>query len=382
MASDAYHKSLNSLKKSIQDTKDKINDLKVANDKLRADMLEDQQKLHDAKFFNAIATKYGDTERMQSTQTDINTAKADIADKQAQITANEKQATSLEKGMFALKGYSDAAIDNRAALKDLQDKMVEMITDYANAGHSTEDVRKYTDKLKDSFVKQATQMGFNKDDVKKLSGAFDNLKTTISKTPRKVDVKVSDNGSVKSTQGKINSLHGGNVGVHTWLDPSGANADFERWKRKFEANNARYPVKIIGTGLVGGPRLGHNTGGLVGGFAGGGLVPGSSPAARGVDNRLAVGPGGLHSIRSGEYVVQQPAVDFYGKEFMNRLNTMQLPTINVSGGNGSGISTVQLMPNQLMQLARMVSSTVIVGNDTVARASNAGNVAAGNRGVY
>lgn len=390
LAQDSYHKSLNSMKKDIQDTKSKIADLRKENDKLTADMLDDQQKLHDAQFFNAIATKYGDTERMGSTQTDIGTAKADIADKQAQIAANNKEAQSLQAGMYALDGYSDAAIKNRAALYDLQQQMVGLIENYAQTGASTQQVQEYTNQLKAEFINQATQMGFNRTEVTKLSGGFDSLTKAIGNTPRRVNVNTTDNGSTAGVQRAINGLTGRNIGIGTYAsNPWNPVDDVQRWANRTPVwLNLKSNTISVGTGagkqfgLLGNKGGYIGTSGYIGGYAGGGLVPGSSPAARGVDNRLATGPRGLYGIRSGEYIVQQPAVDFYGRDFMNRLNTMQLPTINVSGGNGSGISTVQLMPNQLMQLARMVSSTVIVGNETVARASNAGNVAAGNRGVY
>lgn len=382
-AADAYHKSLNSLSKSVQDTKDKIEDLRKSNASLTTDLLKDQQTLHDAQFYNQIATKYGDTERMTSTQTDIDSAKADIADKNAQIAANNKEAASLQAGMYALTGYSEAAIANRAAIKDMQTQMVGLIEDYAESGASTEQVTAYTAQLKQEFINQVTQLGFNRAETIKLAGAFDSLSQSIKSTPRTASVNVTDNGSVNATQNKINGIKGGNVGVGTYAsDPDSPRRAVQA---AFDANHAKVRFDaMLGTTNISKYLTGKfNDGGLVNGhFAGGGKVPGNPPSNRSADNVLASGPGGLYAIRSGEFVQSQPAVDYYGPAFMEAINSMQVPIVNVSTPVSTGAQPVMLMPNQIAQIAQAVSSIVIVGNDTVARASNAGNVNTGNRGTY
>ena len=393
-AADAYHKSLNSLSSSIQTTKNKIEDLRKSNARLTTDLLKDQQTLHDAQFYNQIATKYGDTERMQSTQTDVSTAQADIADKNAQIAANNKEAASLQAGMFALTGYSEAAIANRAAIKDLQTQMVGLIENYAESGASTAQVTAYTAQLKQEFINQVTQLGFNRAETTKLAGAFDGLSQSIRNTPRNVNINVSDNGSAAATQNRINGIHGGNVNVGTNPDYGSADDTASKLHSRIGAWLSRNKVYIGVTALSNVQKArqqGHpdywtdswwNGGGYIGGYAGGGRVPGNPPSNRSADNILARGPRGLYGIRSGEYIISQPAVDYYGLSFMDAINSMSTPVVNVNAPASSGAQPVMLMPNQLNQLAQMVSSIVIVGNDTVSRASNAGNVNTGNRGVY
>jgi hypothetical protein len=66
-------------------------------------------------------------------------------------------------------------------------------------------------------------------------------------------------------------------------------------------------------------------GGLVNKYASGGFVPGTPPSNPKQDNILAAGPNGLISIRSGEFVQSQPAVDYYGLAFMQSVNNLKFP---------------------------------------------------------
>lgn len=376
VAMDAYHKQLNTMKKSIESTREKIADLRKENESLSTDLLEDEQKLRDAKFYNAIATKYGDTERMASTQTDISTAEKDIKDKKDKIAANEAEAKSLQASMFALNGYSDAAIENRAALMRLQETMVGLINSYAETGASTQEIQAYTQRLKEEFIKQATQLGFNQGEVRRLAGAFDTLKTTIGTVPRNVNINATDNGSIRGIQNAINGIRGSSPVISPWLDTS----------------NMRRQLKMFFDGMgnqvytTGGRSTVYNKGGEVeAGFAGGGLVPGMPPADKSKDNMLATDGNNLFSIRSGEYVISQPAVDFYGSGLMRAINTMQVPIVNVapvSVNNGDGVMT--LNPQQFNMLVQAVirGANVVLDGNSIRRSVDNGNVRQSARGAW
>ena len=88
-------------------------------------------------------------------------------------------------------------------------------------------------------------------------------------------------------------------------------------------------------------------------------------------------------MRSGEYVISQPAVDFYGKGFMNALNTMQVPVASGGGysaGVGDGLVTIN--PAQFNELVRAVSTTVMLNGRAISKNIDSNNVRSGNRGVY
>lgn len=381
-AQDNYHKGLNSLRKDVENTTSKIKNLRKENEKLASDMRRAQQELHDAEFFHAVAVKYGDEERMQSTQTDIDEAKQKINESQTKIGENSQEISVLQAGQFALKGYTEAAIANREALRSLQSQMIGLIEAYAAAGHSTQEIEAYTQSLKQQFISQVTQLGYNQGEVTELAGAFDSLTGTIGRVPRDVHENVTDNGSVGATQGAIDGIHADPVTVP--VQPSQSTITVRM-----------RVIPDLSMNLTGKRHWGKPgpwadgyqffDGGLIPskGFASGGLVPGRPPANPGVDNLLATNGNGLFSVRSGEYVISQPAVDFYGKGFMNALNTMQVPMLSGGGYSaGAGDGLVTINPTQFNELVRAVSTTVMLNGRAISKNVDSNNVRSGNRGVY
>lgn len=396
-AQDNYRKGLNSLKKDVEGTTKKVSDLRKENEKLASDMRKNQQELHDAEFFHAVAVKYGDTERAQSTQVDIDEAKQKINEGQTKIADNDKEIATLQAGQFALKGYTEAAIANREALRSLQSQMIGLIEAYAAAGHSTQEIEAYTQSLKQQFIDQVTQLGFNQGEVTELAGAFDSLTSTIGQVPREVKEHVTDNGTVGSTQDAIDSLHSNGVTVP--VQPSHSELTV---RIRYQIDESSYAAALNAARMnpLGSQnrtvrtRSGRNigtlyTGGLLSsanslpGFAGGGLLPGRPPANPKADNLMATDGKGMFRVRSGEYVISQPAVDFYGKGFMNALNTMQVPVsaggVYVMGG-GDGLVTIN--PAQFNQLVKAVSTSIMLDGRSISQSIDNGNMRTGNRGVY
>ena len=389
-AQDNYHKGLNSLRKDVENTTSKIKNLRKENEKLASDMRRAQQELHDAEFFHAVAVKYGDEERMQSTQTDIDEAKQKINESQTKIGENSQEMSVLQAGQFALKGYTEAAIANREALRSLQSQMIGLIEAYAAAGHSTQEIEAYTQSLKRQFIDQVTQLGYNQGEVTELAGAFDSLTGTIGQVPRDVKENVTDQGTIGTTQGGIDGIHGNQVTVPVNADTTQAynqlnqlmsymeyirNAMNKGLTRGQAADAARYAGQAgqIRRRFMGGP---------IPGYAGGGLLPGRPPANPNVDNLLATNGHGLFKLRSGEYVISQPAVDFYGKGFMNALNTMQVPVMSGGGGYSAGAGLVTINPAQFNELVRAVSTTVMLNGRAISKNIDSNNMRSGNRGVY
>jgi TP901 family phage tail tape measure protein len=390
-AQDNYHKGLNSLRKDVENTTSKIKNLRQENEKLASDMRKAQQELHDAEFFHAVAVKYGDEERMQSTQTDIDEAKQKINEGQTKIGENDKEISTLQAGQFALKGYTEAAIANREALKSLQSQMIGLIEAYAAAGHSTQEIEAYTQSLKRQFIDQVTQLGYNQGEVTELAGAFDSLTGTIGQVPRDVKENITDQGTIGTTQTGIDGIHGNQVTVPVNADTTQAynqlnqlmsymeyirNAMNKGLTRGQAADAARYAGQAgqIRRRFMGGP---------IPGYAGGGLLPGRPPANPSVDNLLGTNGHGIFKLRSGEYVISQPAVDFYGKGFMNALNTMQVPVMSGGGYSaGAGDGLVTINPAQFSELVRAVSTTVMLNGRAISKNVDNNNVRSGNRGVY
>lgn len=383
-AQDNYRKGLNSLKKDVENTTKKVKDLRKENDKLASDMRKAQQDLHDAEFFRAVALKYGDEERAQSLQVDIDDAKEKINEGQNKISENNNEIATLQAGQYALKGYTEAAIANREALRSLQSQMIGLIEAYAAAGHSTQEIEAYTQSLKQQFIDQVTQLGFNQGEVTELAGAFDSLTGTIGQVPREVKEHVTDNGTVGSTQSAIDSLHADPVTVPVQPSQSVISVKIKpTWIGATHPNTPGPWADGFIPSWSGSGRGSRFMGGPIPGYAGGGLLPGRPPANPSADNLLATNGQGLFKLRSGEYVISQPAVDFYGKGFMNALNTMQVPVASgggYSGGVGDGLVTIN--PAQFNQLVKAVSTAVMLDGRAISRNIDNGNTRSGNRGVY
>ena len=112
------------------------------------------------------------------------------------------------------------------------------------------------------------------------------------------------------------------------------------------------------------------------------MVPGKPPANPNADNVLAKSNTGMYAIRSGEWVMSQPAVDYYGQGLMEAINSRTLPVAQARGAGAQGPVLARLAPGDLVAMARAVSTMLVVDSQVVARTANSANVGAGNRGRY
>lgn len=393
-AQDKYHAQLNSMRKTIEDAKKSIEDLGNEIWDLNNTLSEKENDLANQRYFQSVAKKYGDNSRVRDIQVDIDKTTKDIADTKKQIADKQKDIQVTRDGMYALNGYTEAAINNRAALKALQSTMIDMINAYAASGASTEQLTAYAAQLKQEFIAQATQMGFNQDEVNTLAGAFDHLTYTINTTPRVVDVEVSDNGSAAATGDRIrNMASNGGAGYSA---PVTAQADTYKavWdlrdltKTEYKTilvqfQQVQSPLSRVGGGMgIMGGRFAH--GGRVPGYAaGGGLLGGRRAGNWDADNLLGITrAGGVVGLQGGEYVMPRRSIDRYGPDMMEAIRSGQFrPEVKVN--NGPGLSgPITINPNQIHQLARAVSTVLKLDGRTVGAAVNNVNAASGRRGTY
>ena len=391
-AQDKYHAQLNTMRKTIEDAKKSIEDLTNDIWDLNNTLSEKQNDLANQKYFQSVARKYGDTSRVRDIQVDIDKTTKEISDTQKSITEKTKEIAKTREGMYALQGYTEAAINNRAALKALQAAMIEMINAYAASGASTEQLTAYAAQLKQEFIAQATQMGFNQGEVTTLSGAFDNLTRTIQAVPRVVDVDVSDNGTSDRTGAGISRM--ASNGGAGYSAPVTAQADTERaGKELSRLTKDRYVnvyVQAVRTGaalgalaMMGGFRYAH--GGRVPGRAGGGGMLGGRRRTGNwdADDMLGItSAGGVIGVQSGEYVMPRTSVDKYGPGMMEAIRAGQYrPEVKVNQAPApSGPITIN--PNQIHQLARAVSTVLNLDGREVGAAVNNVNARSGRRGTY
>lgn len=387
-AQDKYHAQLNTMRKTIEDANKSIKDLTDDIWDLNNTLSEKENDLANQRYFQSVAKKYGDTSRQRDIQVDIDKTTKEISDTKNSIADKEKEIAKTKEGMYALQGYTEAAINNRAALKALQSTMIDMINAYAASGASTEQLTAYAAQLKQEFIAQATQMGFNQGEVTTLSGAFDNLTRTIQAVPRVVDVDVSDNGTSDRTGAGIRSMaSNGGAGYQA---PVTAEADTWRAGKQLSAlTEDRYVTiraRVVSGALAGlAGFLGRAHGGRVPGRAGGGGMLGGRRRTGNwdADDMLGITPvGGIIGVQSGEYVMPRSSVDKYGPGMMEAIRAGQYrPEVKVN--NSPGLSgPITINPNQIHQLARAVSTVLNLDGRAVGAAVNNVNARSGRRGTY
>lgn len=387
-AQDKYHAQLNTMRKTIEDAKKSIEDLTNDIWNLNNTLSEKQNDLANQKYFQSVAKKYGDTSRVRDIQVDIDKTTKEISDTQKSIAEKTKEIAKTREGMYALQGYTEAAINNRAALKALQAAMIEMINAYAASGASTEQLTAYAAQLKQEFIAQATQMGFNQSEVTTLSGAFDNLTRTIQAVPRVVDVDVSDNGTSDRTGAGISRMASNGGAGYSAPVTAQANTELAGKQLSYLAKDRYMTVyaQVVRTGAALGAlagRLAH--GGRVPGRAGGGGMLGGRRRTGNwdADDMLGITPaGGVVGVQSGEYVMPRASVDKYGPGMMEAIRAGQYrPEVKVNQAPApSGPITIN--PNQIHQLARAVSTVLNLDGREVGAAVNNVNARSGRRGTY
>lgn len=127
------------------------------------------------EYFLKIANSYGDTLRAGELREDI-----------AQI--DDKLAKANEGASKKLKGNSQAAIENRREMRELSKGYQDYILALAKSGASQETIDAEIARLTREFEDQATQLGFNQNEIKKYTASFADIKTIVSQVPRDITV--------------------------------------------------------------------------------------------------------------------------------------------------------------------------------------------------
>src|SRR5690606_21564674 len=375
-ARDSMESQLHSMRDAAQSAVDKVKELREEAAKLRREAREERVNEQQSRVFARVAGRYGDRTRQNQYTLEADKSGAAAREKDRLAKAAAAEAKELDKNKFSLTGYSKQAIENREQVRRLHGTMSDLILAYAETGASQEDVERYAEQLRRKFIDQATQMGYNRSDVKRLSEVFIELKADIDRVPREVRVRArADTADAKQ---KIRDLGKGQTVDIKFRAPK---QDFKVTgnllvddvvSKRLRTNNFEY-----GNGVTSNSRL-----------AGGGVVPGKRPASSMTDNMLGVGHSfdGVVAVQSGEGIVNQRAMSYYGgADWLNAVNTMSLPPIiNVtapSGGGGTGSGTVDLSPRSMQILAQSVSTILAVDGKVVAETTNSRNTGAARRGA-
>lgn len=346
-----------------------------------------------------VAMEYGDTLRandilaeLAENAVDTSKAQADLADENTSLgKAQEKLSKNLD-------GTTAGSREQREMVLDLTESYQKQILALANTGMSQSQLSAEAARLRQQFVQQLTQMGYNRAEVDRYAEAFDDLSFAIANVPR--NLTVTTTADTSPAQRAIDEFlaKNRNAAIGTNLEmPSGADAYGagrvagaaygQGWNE--EVGKKRQLRVVVDLNIPGGKKYttdGINyfasTGGHVPEYHATGGVHGMHPGkAKGTDTTPAW-------LTPGEFVQQKSAVEYYGLPFMNAINNMQMPRYLASGGSSatstSGASAprsmmVELSPTDRALLQAAGNVTLTIDGRVIANTVNGSNAASARR---
>ena len=357
---DKITKGWQEIRESTEEANEEIKDIRNTIDGLTADKALQE-------YFLSVAEAYGDSLKASQIRSDIAEIDADLAKENRNLSKAQGRANKT------LVGNSEAAIENRSTILGLVSDYQDYIKSLAASGASQEQLQAATAAAKADFMAQATQLGYNSNELGIYSAAFDDVSTAIRNVPRNVTVTANTNpalqalnefdAKMRAQSGK--SYSGGTItapvnearltAVGPLLDPS----DVGITRRALEKLNPQSLI-LIGRQL------------FKQGWADGGYT----------------GAGGKYDVAGivhrGEYVVPKSEVNQTTKlpYFME-----QQRSFAQGGYVGAGPSTMMVMlsPEDRALLRNVGGSGEVVlyaNNEAIARSANMGNksiVAVGGR---
>lgn len=369
---DKITSSLRKIAKATEDARQQITELNADIQELQADQALQQ-------YFLSVAEAYGDTLKAQEIRANLAKIDSDLTKKTKDLQKAQ------DKTNKTLVGNSEAAIENRGEILDLVSTYQDHVKALAASGVKQDELRAKTAQLKQDFIAQATQLGYNVDELGMYAVAFDDVAAAIDNVPRNVTVDFNGDPALTAIQEfaakSRDAIAGAGGSVPITADTTKAVRAMELLQQ-YQLLYARW------AGLSPSEREGRNALNLQmmaiksklasGEYATGGYV--SGPGTGTSDSISA-------RLSNGEYVIRAAAVQKYGVGFFDGLNQMRSPQYYSGGavGGGSTVAMVSLSPEDRALLRNVGGSGEVVlyaNNEAIARSANAGNkaiVAAGGR---
>lgn len=368
---DSITSSFNSMRDAADATRRNIQSLNAEIGTLNSDINIQTQ-------FLSVAQQYGDATRAQAIQAKLAELEDERAKKLQDLTDEQG------KNNKTLVGNSKAAIENRNTITGLVQQYQAHIQALANSGLSTDELQRRTALLEQDFITQATQLGYNRNELGLYTQAFYDVKVAIDNVPRNITVTADTDPAIqalnefvaKAAQAATDAgtAYGTNYGEAT---KSATEAAAANWTNPFEAKLAKavYGVSSLEALARDGvtARLGFSSSydsmmkrlqnpTYRTGFAGGGFT----------------GSGGKYEpagvVHRGEYVVPKHMVNqSTGLPYADALGRLQRGAPGRSGYSGGGLVTsgggfngpVALSAGTIQQLAMVMDKVLSVDGRVV-----------------
>lgn len=155
-------------------------------------------------------------------------ANAEIAYAQAVDDATE----AIEKNGTTHDLNTQKGRTNRTMLITMATALTALAEAREKDSGKVEDYNRVIDENRAQFVKAAIAAGYTRTEAKRLADQYGLM-------PKKVKTEVTDDGTAKKTQGKIDDIHGKDVGVHVKPDLSGVDSAIRSY-----FNGRSYPFTV------------------------------------------------------------------------------------------------------------------------------------------
>lgn len=380
--------TLDSIATSFQAIRDSSDEAAKSIRSLKADIEGLNSDINIQQRFLGIAQAYGDYDRAQAIQANIAKLQADLADKSAQLSKEQ------EKNSKTLTGNSAAAIGNRNTIRDLVSQYQAHVSALASSGLSQEELARQTEVLRQDFINQATQLGFNRAELGLYEQSFYDVTTAINGVPRDITVAFNADPALQAlnefaarAKEQMTSLGPdlGSVlgqGLGNSLKSSAESAIFDI--RKYLETSQQGTGPLAGGYVFSNPnsrlRLGGGGSGTRNGFAGGGYT--------GAGGKYE--PAGI--VHRGEYVVPKHQVNQRtGLPYADAMGRLQRGTTGRTGYAGGGFVSGGSMganiierfgPMAQQQLMASLQQIITMDGHVIAEGVNRDNARATNTGAY
>lgn len=322
------------------------------------------------EYFLGVADMYDDSIRAAEIRAKLAEIDADLADEQSNLTKEQ------QKNNKTLEGNSDAAIENRKTITGMVSSYQALIGEYAASGMSQDELQRKSAELKNRFMQEASQLGFNQVELGKYAAAFDDVTLAIQRVPRNITVAANPNPALQALaeletkarksgeqagrnfSGGFGSTSGGGISAggmggndHQWLNLGSSLGSLiargmnDQVRHSF-GKGVRFDIKNVGGLLtIGAP-----------GFAEGGYTGGG-----GVNDVKGV-------VHGREFVVDAPNTKRLGLPFLNALNNGKTP---VAANNSPSAVIAELSPTDRALLRAVSDRPIVLDSRTIGGAVNA-----------
>lgn len=321
------------------------------------------------EYFLGVAEMYGDSLRAGA-------IRGELADIDAKLVASQKElAKEQNKTSKTLEGNSEAAIENRSTITSLVQSYQDLIESYASSGMDQATLAVKVAQLRQQFVAQATQLGYNTVEVEKYAASFDDMALAIGRVPRNITVAVNNQPALQAlaefearahqagvnASNSIGSGGGRGYGVGAINFPdffwAGDNAA-RRWKAGWNTQTQSWQMRDQTTGawVKTGVNI-YKTGGYTG----------------------DVSPGGIAGLVHGKEFVVNAENTAKFRPILESMNRGQMPMMTAPTQH-SGIQVVELSAYDRALLAAAGNVSLSIDGRVIADSANSANFVAASRG--